>query len=260
MARGPSSPHSHGKSEIKARPAVMREVARERKRVGLRLRALRERAGLTQEAAAERTGLHVKHLQRLERGTANATLATLVACALGYGLPLESILADDSPAEAFERLEPGTERPFRNALPLYSLKAVAGRFGAFQEVEPEDWVAPRGRTRPAKGLFIAQVVGESMNRRIPSGSFCIFRAPPLFPLQGKIVLAQHRAVHDPEHGGQYTVKQYEARGAEIRLKPASSSRRYRPLRFSGRDAGELVIVAELVEVLGARVQASPDLR
>jgi len=56
------------------------------------------------------------------------------------------------------------------------------------------------------------------------------------------------------------VKQYEARGAEIRLKPASSSRRYRPLRFSGRDAGELVIVAELVEVLGARVQASPDLR
>jgi transcriptional regulator with XRE-family HTH domain len=249
MPRRRTSPHSHGRSEIKARPAVMREVAREQKRLGVRLRGLRERAGLTQEEAAELTGLHVKHLQRLERGAANATLMTVVACAQAYAVPLPSIFADDAPAEPFERLDSGAERRFRNALPLYSLRAVAGRFGAFQEVQPEAWVFPRRRTRPAKGLFVAQVIGESMNRRIPSGSFCIFRAPPIFPLQGKIVLAQHRAVHDPEHGGHYTVKQYDVRGRKIRLVPASSSRRYRPVVFSGSEAGELVIVAELVEVL-----------
>lgn len=257
MPRRPLSPHSHGKSEVKARPAVMREVERERKRVGLRLRRLRERAGLTQEAAAERTGLHVKHLQRIERGAANATLMTLVACAVAYGLSVASVLADeDAPVPPFERLKSGTERPFHNALPLYSLRAVAGRFDAFQEVEPDGWVVPRGRTRPAKGLFVAQVVGESMNRRIPSGSFCIFRAPPRFPLQGKIVLAQHRTVLDPEQGGHYTVKQYEVRGSEIRLKPASSSRRYRPLVFRDREAADLVIIAELIEVLGAPARTS----
>jgi len=259
MPRRPTSPHSHGRSEARARPAVMREVARERKRLGLRLRGLRERAGLTQEEAAELTGLHVKHLQRLERGAANATLVTLVACAQAYAVALPSVLADEPAGEPFERLEPGTERPFRNALTLYSLRAVAGRFGAFEEVEPEAWVKPGGRTRPAKGLFVAQVIGESMNRRIPSGSFCIFRAPPLAPLEGKIVLAQHRAFHDPEHGGHYTVKRYEVRGSQIRLMPASSSRRYRPLVFSGRQAAELLIVAEMVEVLGPR-GASEDVR
>ncbi|HEY6908338.1 MAG TPA: helix-turn-helix domain-containing protein [Myxococcales bacterium] len=252
MPRRPPSPHSHGRSEVKARPEVMRQVARAGERIGRRLRALRERAGLTQEEAAELAGLHVKHLQRLERGAANATLATLVACARVFAVPLPSILGDERPAEPFQRLEPRSERPFRNALPLYSLRAVAGQFGAFQEVQPESWVRPEGRTRPAKGLFVAQVVGESMNRRIPSGSFCIFRAPPLAPLQGKIVVAQHRAVHDPEHGGHYTVKQYEARRGEIRLKPSSSSRRYRPLVFRGSEAGELTIVAELVEVLTPR--------
>ena len=128
----------------------MRQVARAGERIGLRLRALRERAGLTQEEAAELAGLHVKHLQRLERGVANATLATLVACARVFAVSLASILSDERTAEVFERLEPGAERPFRNALPLYSLRAVAGSFGAFQEVQPESWVRPNGRTRPAR--------------------------------------------------------------------------------------------------------------
>jgi len=64
------------------------------------------------------------------------------------------------------------------SLPLLSLKAAAARLGADEKlVEQEARVRPMGRTKPAPGLFVAQVVGESMNRRIPNGAYCVFRSP-----------------------------------------------------------------------------------
>jgi hypothetical protein len=149
-------------------------------------------------------------------------------------------------------------RPFRNAVPLYSLKAAAGRFGAQQQVEPDGWVRPLGRTRPGKGLFVAQVVGESMRRRIPNGAYCLFRHPVLGSRNGRVVLAQHRQIHDPDHGGRYTVKVYQGRKhragdggrtVEVRLEPDTDLPGYRPIVLRGLDEDELAIVAELVEVL-----------
>jgi hypothetical protein len=135
------------------------------------------------------------------------------------------------------------------------LKAAAGRFGAAQEVEPQAWVAPSGRTRPAPGLFVAQVVGSSMRRRIPDGAYCVFRHPVQGDPQGRVVLAQHRQIHDPDHGGRYTVKVYEAKRSgrggvvEVRLKPDTDVAGYRPILVRESHASELSIVAELVEVL-----------
>jgi transcriptional regulator with XRE-family HTH domain len=43
---------------------------------------------LSQEAAAERIGIHAKHLQRIETGSVNVTIATLVAVAVAYSVPL----------------------------------------------------------------------------------------------------------------------------------------------------------------------------
>ena len=54
-----------------------------------------------------------------------------------------------SAAQPFRRLPLARLRRFRNAVPLYSLKAAAGSFGAQQALEPEDWVVPLGRTRPS---------------------------------------------------------------------------------------------------------------
>lgn len=42
----------------------------------------------------------------------------------------------------------------------------------------------------APGLFVTQVIGESMNRRIPNGAWCLFRAAPAGSSQGKIVLVR----------------------------------------------------------------------
>ena len=150
--------------------------------------------------------------------------------------------------------------PFVNAVPVYELEAAAGRFSDVQDVGVETgWAELPAEFRPHKDLFIAKVVGESMNRRVPSGSWCLFRANPAGTRQGRVVLAQHRGIMDPETSGQYTVKVYSSeysvgedgeRRGRVALRPDSTEVAYQMLEFSGDGAGELAVLAELVAVLG----------
>ena len=172
----------------------------------------------------------------------------------------------------FRRVAGAEVKPFVNAVPMYDLKIAAGRFGAEQVVEevpqagevtnPGDyeWAALGGRTKPAPGLFVAQVVGESMNKRIPNGAWCVWRLNPAGSRQGKVVLAMHRDIQDPEMGGQFTVKVYESekddlgdgswQHSRIVLKPSSTDPTFEAIVLEGLVEGELVVVAEFVEVLG----------
>jgi hypothetical protein len=171
----------------------------------------------------------------------------------------------------FRRVAGAEVKPFVNCVPVYDLKIAAGRFGAEQTVDevpqtgevgnPDNfqWVALEGRTKPAPGLFVAQVIGESMNKRIPNGAWCVWRLNPPGSRQGKVVLAMHRDIQDPEMGGQFTVKVYESETQElgdgewqhsrILLKPASTDPGFQPIVLEELVEGELVVVAELVEVL-----------
>jgi type I restriction enzyme R subunit len=157
-------------------------------------------------------------------------------------------------------VDPAANERFVTCVPLVPLKAAAGAFSDSQEVFEGDWrwVALGGRTPAAPGLFVAQVIGESMNRRIPNGAWCLWRANPAGTRQGRVVLAQHRDITDPELGGRYTVKVYESekeqtgdggwRHTVIRLKP-DSHEAFAPIELRGFEEGELTILAELVEVL-----------
>ncbi|MFT7345364.1 MAG: putative GIY-YIG superfamily endonuclease, partial [Lentimonas sp.] len=65
--------------------------------------------------------------------------------------------------------------PFENSVPLYNLKVAAGEFGAKQQVENQTWIKLPERVSPSNDLFACKVVGESMNKIIPNGSYCLFR-------------------------------------------------------------------------------------
>lgn len=169
-----------------------------------------------------------------------------------------------------ERVPAEEVRPFVNAVPVYDLKVAAGRFSepqAVQEVPQHqevtnpsafEWVALDGASKAAPGLFVAQVEGESMNKTIPNGAWCLWRLHPAGSRQGKVVLAQHNDIEDTDLGS-YTVKVYESEkvatdggGWEHRrivLKPDSTDSTYKPLVFEDLAEGELRIIAELVEVL-----------
>jgi SOS-response transcriptional repressor LexA len=105
-----------------------------------------------------------------------------------------------------EHVEPVKVEPWVTHLPLYSLRAAAGKLGEEMESVEEDWVrAPEG-VRLGRDLFVAHVVGRSMEPRIPDGSLNLFRLHPAGSRQGKILLIERFGVLDEI--ARYTVKRY----------------------------------------------------
>ena len=100
-------------------------------------------------------------------------------------------------------------QPFRTHLPIYSLRAAATRFGEDMQVDEEDWVTIPGDLRAAENLFVAHVVGRSMEPRIPDGSLNIFRAPVVGSRQNKIVLVE--LLGELDDSARYTIKKYTSR-------------------------------------------------
>jgi type III restriction enzyme len=147
---------------------------------------------------------------------------------------------------------------FKTLLPVYSLKAAAGYFGDGQAVEPEGWVEVDGIGRLDDRMFVAQVVGRSMEPQIYNGDYCVFRANPVGSRQGKIVLVQYRGPEDPETGGSFTVKRYSSKKitgpdgkwkhSEIRLEPLN--RDFEPLVLAPESENDVRVIAELVSKLG----------
>jgi phage repressor protein C with HTH and peptisase S24 domain len=161
------------------------------------------------------------------------------------GLPLR-VLADDEVV------------PFEDCVPIFDLEAAAGGFVA-QDPENVAWVELPAAFRAREGQFVARVVGESMNRRIPNGAWCLFGADGGGSRQGKIVLVELRDVVDPESGGRYTVKRYESekvvseegwRHAVVRLRAESTVEGYEDLVFEDGGAGAMRVVGLLEAVLG----------
>ncbi|MGH8616915.1 MAG: DNA/RNA helicase domain-containing protein [Burkholderiales bacterium] len=149
-----------------------------------------------------------------------------------------------------------------SALPVVDLRFAAGNFSNFQYLEDaaEEWVAPPDWIRPKRGMFIAQVVGESMNRRIPNGAWCLFGAAPEGTREGKVVVVQHRNISDPETGGRFTVKVYSSekmatdgggwRHQRITLKPDSDRPEYQPIVLETKDEqDEVQVIAEWLMVM-----------
>jgi hypothetical protein len=165
-------------------------------------------------------------------------------------------------------VEPKPADRYATCLPLIPLKAAAGAFSDPQRIQQKgwdddfDWVAVESRHRLRQGMFVGQVVGKSMEPAIPDGSWCLFRAPVEGTRNGKIVLVQLRDAADPESGERYTVKRYKSEKSvegdswhheRITLKPVNHD--FAPIVLAGRDAGELQVVAEVVEVLDLGAQA-----
>ncbi len=150
-------------------------------------------------------------------------------------------------------------RRFITHLPVYALRAAATRFGdEFDQAEisePETWIrAPHG-LRLSEGMFVAQVVGRSMEPLIPAGSYCVFRGPVVGSRQGKrLLIEQTGGPGASDAGNRYTVKRYTSskmlnddgtwEHKSIRLEPLNPE-------FQAFDlgAGDFRVIAEFVQVL-----------
>ena len=159
----------------------------------------------------------------------------------------------------FPVVRPAPEERYVTCVPIVPLAAAAGGFGDPRHVAAEDeweWVALDAGRRPRPGMFVARVVGRSMEPAVPDGAWCLFAAPVTGSRQGRIVLAALRDAVDPETGERYTVKRYESRKAPsgdawrhaaVTLKPINPE--FEPIVLGGADAGRVRVVAELVDVV-----------
>jgi uncharacterized protein len=158
----------------------------------------------------------------------------------------------------FRILEENELERFVNAVPIFDLKIAAGSFSEEQWIEECRWAALPDPFTAKPGFLIARVVGESMNKRIPNGSWCLFKAAPQGSRQGKIVLVQHRKIQDPDTG-QFTVKVYDSRKTafedswfheRIILRPDSRDAGFNEIVLHPDEAVELRVIGEFVAVLG----------
>jgi SOS-response transcriptional repressor LexA len=120
-------------------------------------------------------------------------------------------------------------QPFRTHLPRYSLAVAAGKFLDNDPVSEEGWEEAPVGLRLHESMFVARIVGQSMEPRIPDGSLCVFRTGAgggaiAGSRQGKLVLVEYLG------GGtndRYTVKRYfsekksdgSRRNERVRLEP-----------------------------------------
>jgi type I restriction enzyme R subunit len=168
--------------------------------------------------------------------------------------------SDATKAQPTLRLIDGRpELRYVTCVPLIPLRVAAGAFGAPQHVVDDgfEWVEVDTEHQLRQGMFVAEVVGKSMEPTIPDGAYCLFVSPVTGSRQGRTVLAQLRDATDPETGHRYTVKRYDSEKvgegdswhhSRITLKPFNPN--YAPIVLEGVEEGAVQVIAELVEVLG----------
>ncbi|MGH9612748.1 MAG: DUF3037 domain-containing protein [Bryobacteraceae bacterium] len=95
---------------------------------------------------------------------------------------------------------------FQTHLPRYTLQAAAGMFLENARVEEDEWLEMPEGMKLTPEMFIARVVGHSMEPRIPDGSLCVFSRDVVGSRNGRLVLVEDRGTA----GGfdRYTVKRY----------------------------------------------------
>jgi SOS-response transcriptional repressor LexA len=153
----------------------------------------------------------------------------------------------------FDEYVDAAVEPFVTHLPFYAMRAAATKFGEGSESEQEGWVRAPAGMRLTEGMFVAQVVGRSMEPRIPDGSYCIFRAPVTGSRQGRVVMIEIFGAKDETL--RYTLKYYAPhaapeesaeREAHIRLEPLNPE-----FEAFELESDQFRVVAEFVRVLSS---------
>jgi SOS-response transcriptional repressor LexA len=151
-------------------------------------------------------------------------------------------------------------------VPVHDLAAAAGFWGPESVPKEIGWTeVPGVAVKP--GMFVAQVVGRSMEPLIPDGSWCLFRPCPAGSREGRIVLVQFAALGAGENGGRFTVKKYHSektvtadgwRHDRIQLLPLNPA--FGPITLEPEDVDALWVIGTLQAVIATEPSIADPLR
>lgn len=161
-----------------------------------------------------------------------------------------------------EKITPQQEtQVFR--IPLLDFYAAAGSFSDIQTAEDYSMVeVPEFYNK--EGYFACKVIGESMNRRIPNGSICIFKHPVVGGRTGKILIVEYYNKQDIDTQSHFTIKTYSSskviteggwKHERIILKPNSYDASYGDIIISEEDIRDnnFNVVGEFVGILNKKL-------
>ena len=199
-----------------------------------------------------------RHFRRLARYLGMVARANDLRDDQSWFTDPESTAAESRPH--LRLLKPESAKRYVDCVPFVPLKAAAGAFGepgTLLEEDEWDWLEFETGRLLQPGMFAAQVEGHSMEPRIPSGSYCLFKRDVAGTRQGRILLVQLMDQADPETGYRFTVKRYRSEKTEdadgwrhfkVTLEPENTD--FSPIEITTDDEEAVSVVAELVEVLG----------
>lgn len=149
-------------------------------------------------------------------------------------------------------------KPYVNSIPFINIEVAAGNFSEEQPIEELTWIETPFSVSAKEGYFVCKVVGESMNRKIPNGSYCLFKKDPGGSRNGEIVLAESFLIDDSDFGKGYTIKQYHSEKSisedgwhhsSIILKPMSNNPYYQNIVLSNDEIVKFNIRGVFVKVI-----------
>ena len=145
---------------------------------------------------------------------------------------------------------------FVEYLPVYDLQAVATTFREQRAPSVIGWTKMPKGFRSNKDMFIAQVVGRSMEPMIKENSWCLFRLERGGHRDG-VYLVESKHLSDPDTQASFTVKRYHSekeyfadeqwRHKRIVLSP--DNKEFQDIVLEGVSGEDFRIVAEFVNVI-----------
>ena len=161
-----------------------------------------------------------------------------------------SIAYSDASAAAGRLFDEHVQQPVRY-LPLYGLRAAATKFGEGMDAGEESRVRAPENLRLTPDMFVARVVGRSMEPLISDGDLCVFRAGVTGSRTGRYLLIEKFG--ETDFASRYTVKRYARKGLRDESAEREGAIRLEPLNpeFEAFDltADQFRVVAEFVQVL-----------
>lgn len=142
--------------------------------------------------------------------------------------------------------------PFVNAVPVFDFRNSFPPVEQTVTDESYDWVSLPEYITCGPNFFVVRMVGESMNKRIADGTWCLFKKTRAEECVGEIVLTYHPDIYDTDGSGCYAIRRYWPAEAVLRaerkvlLQPETRTPGYADIELAGDKTDRLEILGKFV--------------